>query len=232
MSDRLVSESDESNGKTRAAALKAVSGRVLLLTRTKRAYVSGSLLALLIFTLPIIANNNQAFALIIPIDQAYSYETDWHMPSKGDVEGILQPRILITSYNNSVLSGSIVDESGDVLTFYGKESRVMMRWEYDSGFGSKWSMDTTPVNGSFSVLLPKGYEHADSCRIYINGNYYSIKSNMTGPKTYNYSDTTIWVDENYFKIKAPNANPDQDWYLYYGQIPVHVNSASLTYRLN
>jgi len=223
MSHRLASKSNVSNVKTRT---------VSLLKSTKRAYVYGLFAAFLVFMLPILLNNNQAFALVIPIDQAYSYETHWKMPSKGSIQGVLQPSIMITSFNNSVLTGSIVDENGDTLTFYGKESRVSVRWEYDSGIRSKSSIAPTLVNGSFTISVPNGYEHADSCRFYINGNHYFIGVSENGPNVYNYSDTTIWVLENSFKIKAPYANPDQDWYLYYGKIPVHVNSASLTYRLN
>gem|GEM_PF-6409445 len=197
-----------------------------------RACIYGAFAIFLILAAPVLFSTYQASAMVVPIDKAYSYETHWSMPSKIKVEGLVQPRILIESYNNSIITGSIVDESGDRLTFYGKESKVMIRWQYDSGFRSKWFIGATPVNGTFAIPVPNGYEYADSCRLYINGNDYLIGTGTNTHNVYNYSNTNIWVLENYFKIKAPYANPDDDWYVYDVQIPVKVNSAVLTYRLS
>lgn len=225
MSGRSGSESDSHNAKPRTMR------RFLLLT-TKRGYAFGSFATFLIIALPILLNTNQASGLLIPINEAYSYETGWMMPSSIDVEGMIQPRIIVTSYNASAISGKIVDSSGDTLTFYGEESRVMVRWGYGGGFVSDWSIGATPENGLFTVIIPYGFKDVNSCRLYVNGNRYVIGPSTNGSKIYNYTDTTIWEMENHFKIKAPNANPDEDWYVYYGQIPVRVNSASLSYKMS
>lgn len=119
----------------------------------------------------------------VPIDKAWEYGIEWHWnPSTNGIDGYMRPQIIVESVTGGVIEGRIATPSGDTLPMYGKDSRILASYGYDSGTESP-QFSAMPEKGEFSIEIPEDYVDADYVELWVNGHSFQIKPSGTYPES-------------------------------------------------
>lgn len=118
----------------------------------------------------------------VPIDEAWDYGISWReRPDTGGIEGYMRPQLIMES-EGDVISGRIASASGDTMKMYGEESRLVVKYGYDSGDMSGMFL-VTPESGEFSFEIPADYSDADYVDIWLTGHLFNVGPSGTYPES-------------------------------------------------
>jgi hypothetical protein len=185
--------------------------------------------------------SQSAGAVQMSASDALRYDLGWRWDAEDRiVYAKLAPKIVVHELADH-LAGKIVDESGNVLSFYGGESVVMVKFGTDDSFVGDWRIATTPVDGTFEIPL-SGEESQkwDYVRLWINSNSFDVVSSATAEGEYSDNKFNFTATRNHFvmnpvSLMSPDEQAKYDdaskFVCYQSAISVQIQPSHVVYRL-
>ncbi|HXG06502.1 MAG TPA: hypothetical protein VNI77_04155 [Nitrososphaera sp.] len=153
-------------------------------------------MAMLLGSLLLAAGIRVVHAALITEEEHWKYHIDrwlWD-ENRRRTYGLINPQIMIQNETADRLEGYIADASGTRLDIYDGEQVVHVRFIFDNGFASDWQIAGRVKDGYFAIDIPERYRDAESVRIIIGTNQYTVDNGTrTTPQTEVYINSAILV---------------------------------------
>jgi hypothetical protein len=142
---------------------------------SRRLSLAAALAAVLMAGFVAASTIRPAEAAVITQEEHWRYNVYWYWDTdERETVGLISPIAVIQNETSDRLEGYVADANGTRLDMYDGEQVVKVRYGYDEGAPTEWSLAAWIHDGFFAIDIPERYRNADYISMYIGNNDYSV----------------------------------------------------------
>jgi hypothetical protein len=136
-----------------------------------------------------------AEAAVITQEEHWRYNVYWYWDTdERETVGLITPIAVIENETSDRLEGYVADANGTRLDMYDGEQVVKVKYGYDEGMSTDWSLSGWIHDGYFAIDIPERYRDSDYIGLYIGNNDYSVDDGDINTQNANVFINSIRMD--------------------------------------